>query len=277
MASTPRESTCDGSCVRSLQDELASTKRALETAHVELEQADRLRMLGTLTASIAHEVNNILTPALNYVEIAEADPQHRAHVDRALASCGTALRRAGLVSDAILKLAKGEPRFHVEPPAHDGCIVADAFDQAMLCMARDPEHLGVELHRAIDPRCTAAMTPIAMEQVLLNLLLNAIAATERGGSIRVEARTVCKSHGRDRTVISVSDTGCGMEDTHLRRIFEPFVSLDEDPHRTGLGLMICHRMIADAGGTISVQSTVGEGTTFTVDVPEARLAWRESA
>lgn len=276
-SSPTSQSRCSGTCVNTLRAELERTQAELRDASSALEDSHRLALLGTLTAGIAHEVSNILTPAMNYVELANSNPSDSDKAERAIQYCGVAIRRTNEITQAILGLANGagNREFHVEPPSMDCCHVKGALDQACLCLAKDPLQLGVGWQVKVDPNAKAAIASIALEQVLLNLLLNAFAAVKDGGAVEVVARNEPGSRTGNRVIIEVNDTGAGIGEEDLDRIFEPFVSLGEAGH--GLGLMVCHRLIERAGGTISVRSRVGEGTTFIIDLPEARQAWRQSA
>jgi signal transduction histidine kinase len=104
-----------------------------------------------------------------------------------------------------------------------------------------------------------------LHQVLLNLLLNAIQATPAGG--RVDLR-VWGEHGEAHSAhVEVRDTGCGIEPEHIEQIFDPFFTTKGPDQGTGLGLMICHHIVTDHGGSIEVESEPGAGASFRVRLP----------
>jgi two-component system NtrC family sensor kinase len=106
-----------------------------------------------------------------------------------------------------------------------------------------------------------------VQQVLLNLLMNALEATPRDGTITVEA-WACPHDGRPGAAVAVSDTGTGISPDALGRIFDPFYTTKPPGQGTGLGLAIARDIVRDHGGTLAVQSRVGVGTTFTLWLPQ---------
>lgn len=267
--------SASGPCSRSSSDELSVLQDKLEAISRSLEHSNRLAVLGTHAAAIAHEISNILTPATNYIELANADPDDPHKTRRALEHCSQAMNRASQISMSILDLATSkDSMFHVEPPSTDSCVIGAALEQALCCLLKRPANQGIDLQVDIEPDACAAIPMVTMQQILLNLLLNAMQALPQGGTIRVSAYTYAPTHGPDRASIRIADNGVGMAQEDLARVFQPFVSL-QGGH--GLGLMVCQLLVERAGGTISVQSEPGKGTTFVIDLPEARQAWRKSA
>jgi signal transduction histidine kinase len=112
-----------------------------------------------------------------------------------------------------------------------------------------------------------AADPNQLQQVLLNLLMNALEATPRGGRIAVEA-WACPHDGRPGIALTVADTGSGIPPEALNKIFQPFYTTKPQGQGTGLGLSICRDIVRDHGGTLAVQSRVGQGSVFTVWLPQ---------
>jgi len=124
------------------------------------------------------------------------------------------------------------------------------------------QHRHIALQRDILPNSpTVLATQGELEQVFLNLTLNAVEAMPQGGTLRVSSRLAKDG----RLAVAFSDTGHGISPKHLDRIFEPFFSTKEEG--TGLGLSISYNVVKRHGGEITVQSIVGKGTTFTVWLP----------
>ena len=245
----------------------------LREIEAELEHTHRLAMLGTLVGSIAHEINNILTPVVSYAELAKLHPDDAELGAKALARASAGAEQAARIARAILDLARRaeDAGGQDAPPEAD---IAATIDQVLLCMTRDPGRDAPAIRVQVEPGCAAAIDSTALQQVLLNLLLNAIRAIGSGGG-RIDVRgSTWNSPGGDAMVrVEVEDEGCGMDERTLERIFEPFVSgrsgETSGPPGTGLGLSTSRQLIERFGGTIAARSQVGTGTMFTITLPRA--------
>ncbi len=245
------------------------------TAH--LERAERLATIGTTAAIVAHEFNNILTPVLSYAQLAQASQNNVDLVSEALQRTIEAVVRATEIGSSILGFVRsdGDP----DPKV----CVADCFQETLRCLARSPERDGVRIEINADTNCIAAIRPVALQQVLLNLVLNACDAMRPGGgTLTLTVR--CSTWNNEKAprskgianaarpaasaiTIEVSDTGRGASPELLQRMFDPFVTERTCGQGTGLGLAVCKRLIEEAGGAISVTSVVDEGTRFTILLP----------
>ena len=128
---------------------------------------------------------------------------------------------------------------------------------------------GVRPGVSLEPDFGSGLSPVAcqrgeIEQVVVNLVVNAFQAVKDSGRVRVET-----SSRQGGVVIRVNDDGCGIPETMIDRIFDPFFTTKPVGEGTGLGLAICYHIVRKHGGTLSVESSRGEGTTFTVDLPAA--------
>ncbi len=164
----------------------------------------------------------------------------------------------------MLGLARGEMAF--------GKVgVQQLIDEVLMVMARDPRKDGIALRVQIQPGLCVAGDPVQLEQVLLNLLINARhAMVGKTGSLTVKA--AAEAGGEVR--VQVIDTGTGIAEKHLSRIWEPFFTTKGTARRgegkgTGLGLAICKEIIEHHKGRIEVASELGRGTTFTIYLPAA--------
>jgi signal transduction histidine kinase len=135
-------------------------------------------------------------------------------------------------------------------------------DDALACLGRHPASDGITLELSIPADLTAAIRPVALQHVVLNLVLNSRnAMIPRGGVL-----TIHGEQAGDRVVVSVRDTGKGMTSEQLERLFTPFAAgrsglpCSGGHKSTGLGMTICKRLVEDAGGTLRVESRVGVGT-----------------
>lgn len=239
-------------------ERLAATVEAL---HAELERSHRLATLGTVAGSIAHEFNNLLTPVLSYAQMALSAPADLELTAKALRKTVEGVERASRVASAMLGFVRQE----------DSVLCAnvrEAAEAAVGCLGRDVGSHGVAIRVDCSTDVCVGMMPIALQQLMLNLILNAIEAMDGGpGSIHIHRSTWNTPH---QLCIEVVDTGRGMSAELVARIFEPFVSERRSPGAspgTGLGLAICRRLVEEVGGGIEVQSVVGEGTTFRLLLP----------
>ncbi len=229
-----------------------------------LTHSHRLATLGTLASVIAHEYNNILTPVISYAQLAlaqenDADLMRKA-VEKALAGA----ERAARISTSILGFAR-------EADDDRSAPLPATIHEAIACLGRDPVKDGITI--TIDvPTCDAAMSPLNVQQVLINLILNARKAMRRrGGQLRITGRVEA-----DCLVLEVSDTGPGIPPEIRDRLFQPFVTHgigDTDdlvaPRGTGLGLCICRDLLRAAGGDITLESEAGHGASFHLRLPLA--------
>jgi signal transduction histidine kinase len=149
-----------------------------------------------------------------------------------------------------------------QPPTAD---VAKALDAALAFMVRPLEKEGLALHASIEPDLDVAMTPIALQQVLMNLLMNAREALDPKGTITVRGAREPSGFA----TITVSDDGPGIPDDLVPNLFEPFATASQRLDSHGLGLPACALLIGNANGRITVETAAGEGTRFTIELPLA--------
>lgn len=281
--------------------DIGALEARIRTLESQLEHAQRLAALGTVAAMIAHEFNNILTPIVSYAAMSKADPSNLSLAGKAIERAFEGGERAGEIAQAILDFVRfeesdepaqvGGPR---PTPATDPIAVLDAVRK---CLARDGDKDNIRISVRASTHACAAITPVCLQQVLLNLLLNARRAIGRsGGTIEVAVTDdptglngpgcstslvspVPQTHdGRPHVQIRVADSGCGMSAAMIRVVAQSFglcaISSGaelpaERPRGNGLGLAICKQIIARAGGGMWVESTPGKGTTFTILLPAA--------
>ncbi|HEY1683435.1 MAG TPA: ATP-binding protein [Tepidisphaeraceae bacterium] len=254
-------------------DELA---RQMAEAQLQLDQlkrqvleSQRLATIGTISAVIAHEFNNLLTPIVSYsqyaLKSAESDKPDMVMIAKALNKAFGAATKAGKICQSMLSLARGEDSF--------GAVsVQELIDQTLLVMARDPQKDAIALRVQVQPETNVKGDAIQLEQVLLNLLINARQAMlGRGGSLTIKAAPVENS---PEVKIQIIDTGSGIAEKNILKIFDPFFTTKGTAKKgeakgTGLGLAICKQIIEHHTGRIEVQSEVNKGTTFTLYLPAA--------
>jgi signal transduction histidine kinase len=232
----------------------------------ELRQLDRLAGVGRLAAEVAHEVRNALTAVKTFLQLLPErgdDPALRESLGSIAA--GEVARIERLLE---LVLAQASPRRADTPvPAEEttaGCDAAEAARAVARLAERRAAAAGVrfacELPDALPP---GAIAEDALRQVLLNLVLNAVDATPRGGDVRLVGRALGRA-----VELAVEDRGPGVPRALRRRVFEPFFSTRTD-RPGGLGLAIARRLVEEAGGTIAIADRPEGGSRFRVRLPAA--------
>ena len=226
---------------------------------LQLLQAQKMEAVGTLAGGVAHDFNNIISVILSYAELASQELPPGSTVRDDLEQIGEASKRAATLVRQLLAFSH---RQVVEPRAVD--VSAQAARTLRLLERVLPSDIKVEtaLPEGLTP---VLVDPGHLEQVLMNLAVNARDAMPDGG--KLEIRTSCEG---EEVVLSVRDTGRGIPEQLQSRIFEPFFTTKPAGKGTGLGLATCYGIVKQAGGRIELRSAPGEGSTFRVLLPALR-------
>lgn len=248
-----------------LQEEQSRIERERSSMRQSMQHMDRLATLGTLTASITHELKNPLNTVLGYSELAEDGKLSAAELRDAMEHIkGAVLRCDKIIQDMLaFSRKKKAPR--------ELCDINALSRECVSLKKVDWFHAGVEISEEYDlalPKAFAAGPEF--QQVLFNLLVNAQQAAGAAGRLPVEIRL--RSFAQDgRVLVSVSDNGPGIPPEILNKIWEPFFTTKPSGEGTGLGLSICKQLVEAQGGTLSAASAPGNGATFTVALPSMRV------
>lgn len=230
----------------------------------QLRQAQKLTALGELLGTTTHEFNNILTSVINYAKMGMRH-QDQPTRDKAFEKILSAGNRAAKVTASILGMARNRSE-SLEPTE-----LAPLVEDVLVLLERELTKYKVSVERQFDHAPPALCNGNQIQQVLINLLINARQAMSGGG------RVILKLH-HDRAAqmvdLVVRDTGGGIPAEQLRRIFEPYFTTKSGPDAsgkggTGLGLSMCREIMEAHRGRIRVESTVGKGTAFTLKLPAA--------
>jgi signal transduction histidine kinase len=220
-------------------------------------QQEKLASIGRLAAGVAHEINNPLTTILTTSMLLQEDLRTEDPMHQELETIANETLRCRKIVTALLDFARQSQ------PVKQEIRLQEIIAETALLTRKQAAFKDV----AVTAHCPADLPPIEADkgqihQALINLVVNAIAATDPGGKISISCNG---PDARDAVTIAVSDTGVGIPAEELEKVFEPFFTTRETG--TGLGLSITSGIVAQHGGSMEVKSTVGQGTTFTIRLP----------
>ena len=244
--------------IQRLEEEIAVLKQ-------QLYQAQKLTSLGELVSTTTHEFNNVLTTIINYARMGQ---RHRddATRDKAFEKILLASQRAAKLTTGILGFARNRP------PGFEPTDLARLADDSLMLLEREMTKYRVTVDKQYQAVPPAMVNANQIQQVLMNLLVNARQAMPDGGRLQVRLGYDSAS---DTVDLMVRDSGCGISADKLPRIFDRYFTTKAGPDAsgkggTGLGLSFCRDVIEAHHGRIRVESTPGVGTAFTLKLPAAR-------
>jgi signal transduction histidine kinase/ActR/RegA family two-component response regulator len=260
---------------------LKSNEAKREELETQLRQSQRMEALGRLAGGVAHDFNNLLTIIKGYSDLIFASSQPSEPSFRHGEQIGKAVDRASALTRQLLAFSRMQV---LEPKIIDlNALVADMGKMLTRLIREDIEF-------SFEPSGTLGHVkadPGQIEQVILNLTVNACDAMPRGGVLTIETRNVCLKDGvpqprptvpaGDYVLLTVADTGHGMDAETKARIFEPFFTTKQPGKGTGLGLATVYGVVKQSGGYIWVESTPEQGSTFEVYLPRVEAQVEESS
>jgi signal transduction histidine kinase len=237
-------------------------QQQIEVLKQQLVQSQRLTALGELVGTTTHEFNNVLTTIINYAKMGmrHTDAETR---DKAFEKILLASNRAAKITNTVLGLARN--RSAGQEPTN----LTELVENTLLLLEREMNKYRITVEKNFQPLPEAYVNGNQIQQVLLNLLINARQAMPHGGRMMMKLLYDAEN---DMIDLVVRDNGCGIPPEKLPRIFEPFYTTKSGPDAsgkggTGLGLSMCRDIIEAHCGRIRVDSTVGKGTAFTLKLP----------
>jgi len=242
---------------RELAHDLEAQGAKLRQTTERARSAEQLASIGTLVAGLAHEIGTPMGVIQGHAKLLEtklSDEQARWR----LQTIQEQIARIAKIMQSLLNMAR--PSRSARLP-----VALDSLLDATLAFLREKfQRRGVEVRRDFAPVPSVRGEPERLQQLFLNLFMNAADAMPEGGELCVRLRPL-----DDGVEIEVADTGGGIDEKDLPRLFEPFFTTKAAGEGHGLGLAVCHGIVADHHGTIEVKSRLGEGTTFRIALPLA--------
>jgi two-component system NtrC family sensor kinase len=249
-----------------LADRIAEADRERTVMTHQVIETGRLASIGELAAGIAHEINNpvaIMVQEAGWIDdlLHDEDPtssENLAEIERAVGQIRTQGDRCKEITYKLLSFAR-----KTDPTVRE-VVLNDIVDEVIGLTSQKTRYANVHIATELEPDLPSIQaSPTEVQQVLLNLVNNAIDAIEQpGGLVTVVTRT-----DGEAVILEVRDTGKGIPEANLGRIFDPFFTTKPVGQGTGLGLSICYGIVEKAGGSMTVESEIEKGTTFTASFP----------
>jgi two-component system NtrC family sensor kinase len=223
----------------------------------ELRHADRLATIGLLAAGVAHELNEPLGSILGFAQLAKKCSGLPESAKQDIVKIESASLHAREIIKELLVFARQMP------PEKTQVSLNHVVEEVLYFLGGRCAEAGIELECSLSPNLPdITADPAQLNQVLVNLVVNALQAMPEGGKLRVETRV-----RKGDVCLTVDDTGPGMSGEVLEKIFVPFFTTKDVGQGTGLGLPVVHGIVTSHGGTIRAESRVGQGTRFEMRLP----------
>jgi len=243
-------------------DDVATLRQQVKVLEDKLAQAQRLTAVGELASTTTHEFNNVLMTVINYAKLGlrHKDSASREKAFNKILAAGN---RAAKITKCILGMSRNRST------SHEPTNLVQLLDDALLLLEREMRKYRVAVERVIEPVPEIMADGNQIQQVLLNLLINARQEMPNGGRVVVKLSSDIENGA---VVLMIRDNGCGIAGDKLPKIFDSFFSTKDGPDAsgkggTGLGLSIVRDVIESHHGRIQVNSTLGKGTAFTIRLP----------
>lgn len=244
--------------------ELEQHIKLLNQARSKLVTSEKLAALGEMTAGIAHEINNPTAVILGNVELLQFELGHEAEcVSEELAAIHQQIDRIRTITRSLLQYSRQGGIQDEVTWQHLNPIV----EESLTLIRSGTQKQAIEIETRLAAKCCVEVNRPQLLQVLVNLAMNGVHAMDHAGLLVVATEDWLDTHGKAiGAVVHLTDHGCGISDAQLTRIFHPFYTTKRSG--TGLGLSVSQGIISQIGGDIRVVSTPGEGSTFSVYLPE---------
>ena len=243
-------------------EELREANRRLESTFEQLVMSEKLASIGEIAAGVAHEINNPVAIIQGNLEVLKQTLGNRAKdVETEISLIDTQAHRINVIVSKLLKFARASDFADTSEEVDVTTVVHDC----LVLVQADLNNNDIELNCEFEPAPLVKIVEIELQQVLINLLINAIQAMPEGGSIHI-CVAPAQRNAKTGTEVIIADTGAGISMDQIAHVFDPFHTT-KPTEGTGLGLSISQTLIQRAGGLISVRSEVGHGSRFSVWLP----------
>ena len=252
---------------RTLEEKVKQRTEELVAMQARVAQSERLASLGMLAAGVAHEINNPLGAILSLTALSVEDMKKD---DPNRESLEEVVKQTQRCRDIVKGLLDFSRRSEVNMELVD---LNQILQDTLSLISKQAQFLNVTVVRDWAPQLPTVMADKPqLEQVFMNILVNAVQAMQEKGTIRIATRHSVPANSVE---VLISDTGCGIPPEEIHQIFDPFFTSKASGQGTGLGLSIAYGIITSHRGSISVESEVGRGSTFTIRLPVASAVARE--
>jgi two-component system NtrC family sensor kinase len=239
-----------------LEDKVEERTRRIQEMQGNLARSERLASLGKLVAGIAHEINNPLTGILAYSSMAEERDDIDDELRRDLQTITHETQRCAEIVRGLLDFGRESI------PSKRFTAIDKLIDKTLALVEHQSIFQDIRINRNYaEGMPEIEVDPNQLEQVFMNMFLNAAHAMPEGGELNIDTW-----QDSDKMMIAISDTGSGISADNIPKIFDPFFST-KDQQGTGLGLSVSYGIIKNHGGSIEVESTEGVGTRFLISLP----------
>jgi signal transduction histidine kinase len=250
--------------INKLNTDLEAKIEDLKEAQNQIIQTEKLAVAGRLAAGVAHEVNNPIGIIINRIECLQSEAQGKGVSDDLIKDLGTISKYARRISKIVEDLSIFSRTTYSESD-FTRIDVNDVLTDVFFLVEQKIRGKKIRLIKKLYPESLCVMGDSdRLEQVFINIIDNAIHAISDKGSITVSTRAEKKYIQTE-----ISDSGTGIPEEHLNKIYDPFFTTKEVGKGTGLGLPISKAIITDYNASIGVDSQINKGTTFTITFPEA--------
>jgi signal transduction histidine kinase len=240
--------------LKELCQRLLTSQQELDRSRDQVFQGEKLAALGRLTAGIAHEINNPLGGMQNCIKSMQESPDDRQQNQRYLELLSKGIKRIGETVRQLLNFGRREPLRLRSVQVDD--LIRECFTLLEYGLKNIELTLDLQLSRPLK------VDVEALKQVIVNIGLNSIQAMKNGGKLTVESRETDTG-----LLIKITDTGTGMDEDQVQKIFDPFFTTKDVGEGTGLGLFVTYSLVQNMNGTITVESQLGQGASFQLELP----------
>lgn len=249
-----------------LEQKVEERTRALQEAQSQLIQSEKMASLGILAGGVAHEINNPLGGILGIAQLLLMERPDQGRLTQDLKTIEQAALHCAEIVKNLLTFSRISDQDSREP-----MVIPELVDQVLLLIGHLFRQNNIEVRKEFSPDFPVLQTNrTQIQQVFINLLVNAQQAMGKGGNVFIRGRTMKNGE----VLIEIQDQGCGIPESIQDKIFDPFFTTKEEGQGTGLGLSVSYRIVQEHGGRIMVDTKNGQGTSMKIIFPQTMVVSR---